>query len=407
MRKLLLCYLWLPLAQLGAQTTDTLTLQRAIAIARRQSPQLAMAAARLDLASGRGRTESAWPNPVAEWRRENLDSPLPPDIFATLQVPLDITGRRLALRQAGRAAVQRGRADSSATMRQLEVDVIRSFFRASLAQELASIATREREARERTAAFDAQRFREGAVAEVVAMRTRMEADRSRIALASAQGEAVRARAALAHALGIATAALGELSVVSSESLPALDGLDTSWATVRALRPDLVSARHAAEEAERRWRGERRGMIGDLNLVGGYKGTGGFATGLLGVMVPLPMFSRNEGPRQRALGESGMARAELRDAENRARGEVNAAWLVWEAIRDAGRNGAATLDSRAGEIASIAEASYREGAISLIELIEAQRTRVETRAAAARWMADLQLAELELRRATGAPLFRNP
>ena len=406
-RKLVLFCLCLPAPQLGAQPSDTLTLDRAVAIARTQSPLVLLAAGRRDLSTGRGRTEAAWPNPSAEWRRENLDSPLPPDIFATLQVPLDVTGRRFALRQAGSAAAQRGRADSSATLRQLELDVIRAFLRASLADELSSIAASEQVARERTAVFDGQRFREGAVAEVVAMRTRLEADRARIALSAARGEAARARAELARAIGISTAAVGVLRTATHTPLLTIEGLDTTWSTVRARRADLASVRYAAEESERRWRAERRGVIGDLNVVGGYKGTGGYATGLFGVMVPLPLFNRNEGPRQRAFGESAIARAELLDAENRARGEIHAATLAWEAARDAGREGAATLDARAREVADIAESSYREGATSLVELIESQRARADARAAAARWMVDIFLAELELRRATGAPLLRNP
>ena len=220
-------------------------------------------------------------------------------------------------------------------------------------------------------------------------------------------DSARARAELARSLGVASSALGTLRAVTQDAPLTIGALDTTWSTVRALRPDLASARHAAEESERRWQAERRGVIGDLNVVGGYKGTDGYATGVLGVMVPLPLFNRNEGPRQRARGEFSIARAELLDAEIRAREEVHAATLAWEAARDAGRDGAATLDSRAREVADIAEASYREGAISLIELIEAQRVRADARATGARWMVELRLAELELRRAVGAPLLRNP
>jgi len=43
----------------------------------------------------------------------------------------------------------------------------------------------------------------------------------------------------------------------------------------------------------------------------------------------------------------------------------------------------------------------------VELIEAQRARSDARAAAARWRHDAHLAWLELNRATGAPLLRNP
>ena len=390
---------------LGAQAP--MTPDQAVAMARTRGPLAAAAAGRRLVTAGRGRTDAAWPNPTAEWRRENYDSPLQPDIFATLQVPVDLTGRRLALRQAGSLAGQRGVADSASAIRQLDVDVLRAFWRASLANELETIAEGEREARERTATFDAQRFREGAVAEVSAMRTQLEADRARIASAAAQADAARARADLARLLGTTMDSLGPLQAVSTGALEGIAVPDTSWTTVRAQRPDLAAARLAAAEGERRWRAEQRGLLGDLNVVGGYKGTGGYATGLLGVLVPLPLFNRNEGPRERTRGEYVIAHADLQDLELRARGEVRAAAQAWDVVVAAGRAGAATLSERATEVARIAEASYREGAISLVELIEAQRARSDARAAAARWAHDAHLARLELHRATGASLTRTP
>ena len=137
-------------------------------------------------------------------------------------------------------------------------------------------------------------------------------------------------------------------------------------------------------------------------MGGYKGTGGFNTGLIGVLVPLPLFNRNEGPRERARGEELLARAAHLDATWRARGELAAAIGAWQDAREAGRDGATTLDTRSTEVADIAEASYREGATSLIELLEAQRARAETRATAARWAHDALLARLDLQRAAGLP-----
>jgi cobalt-zinc-cadmium efflux system outer membrane protein len=373
-------------------------------LARTRSPLAVGAGARRLLAEGRGRTDAASPNPTAEWRRENYGRPLDPDVFATLQLPIDLTGRRLALRQAASAATRRGAADSSAAIRQLELDVLRAFWRASLASELAEIAREERDARTRTAAFDAQRFQAGSVAEVVAMRGQLEADRARIAAAAADGEVARARADLARLLGTDALQLGALASVLPPGAGEIGVADTSWQAVRGRRPDLQALRLAVEEAERRERAESRGLIGDVNVVGGYKGTGGYSTGLLGILVPLPLFNRNEGPRLRVRAEHQLSRAEHADAELRVRTEVDAAVRAYEATRIAGQEGAATLSARAAEIARIAEATYREGAISSVELLEAQRARAESRAQGVRWAVDMQLAWLDVRRATGLPLL---
>ncbi len=360
------------------------------------------------LAQGRARLDGAFPNPSFEWRREHLSSPLRPDIFTTVQLPIDVTGRRLALRAAGSSLLERGRADSSSVSRQFEADVMRAFWRASLSVELLAVAESERRAREEVAAFDADRLREGAVAEVAMIRTQLEADRARIAEAAARGEAARALVDLARLLGMPVESLPPLTRL--EAVRTLDAVPDETSAVTqafAQRTDLAAFRHAAREATHRATAERRGVIPDLQLVSGYKQTNGFSTGVLGVIVPLPLFSRNDGPRERTSGELQLAQAALRDAELRVRGEVLAAIRSLDAMRGALSGGGVGIDARAAEVAQIAEAAYREGAISLMELVEAQRARAESRAAALRWTVDLHLATLDLNRALGAPLLEIP
>lgn len=387
---------------------DTLTLARAVAVAKARGPLAPVAQAQRMIAQGRARADGAFPNPVFEWRRENLSSPISPDIFATVQLPLDITGRRFALRSAGSALLERGRADSSSVARQFEMDIARAYWRAALGRELLAVATTERRAREEIATFDANRAREGAVAEVAAIRTQLETDRARIAEATARGEAARAGADLARLLGIPAESLPALSRLdAARTLATVPDESTAIAQALALRTDLAALRHAAREASHRASAERRGVIPDVQVISGYKQTTGYSTGVLGVLVPIPLFSRNEGARERAAGELQLADAALRDAELRVRGEVLAAFAALDAMRQALSDGTAGLDARAAEVAQIAEGAYREGAISLMELVEAQRARAETRAAALRWSVDLHLAMLDLNRAIGAPLLETP
>jgi outer membrane protein, heavy metal efflux system len=330
-----------------------------------------------------------------------------PDIFGTIQLPVDLTGRRFAIRAAGTALVARGRADSSAASRALDADVMRAYWRAALGAELLTVAGEEREAREQVADFDARRFREGAVAEVAAIRTRLEADRARMAEATARAEAARARGDLARLIGIPLESLPPLArLVPLAALPELPD-EPTVASALAQRPDVAAFRLAAVEAAHRATAERRGVVSDLQFVTGYKQTAGLNTGVVGVLVPLPLFSRNEGMRERMQGESLVASAELRDAELRVHGEVAAAIQAIAALREAQEAGASGIDARAAEVAQIAEGAYREGAISLMELVEAQRARAESRATALRWTVELHLAVLELHRALGAPVLELP
>jgi cobalt-zinc-cadmium efflux system outer membrane protein len=388
---------------------EPLTLARTLEIARVRSPLVTAAAGARALASGRAREASTLPNPVAQYRRENDGSPLQPDVFAEVALPFDLTGRRMALRGAARIGRERGLADSVTLTRQAGYEAAAAWWRAAQAQELAVAAEAQREALAGIAASDSTRFAEGAVSELVAIRTRLEADRARIAAATAFSTLARARADLARVIGLPVDSLPSIARPDLTAAPlAPPPIDSALAIASRERPDLRSARLAAEETDRRLTAERRGILGaDAQLVGGYKRTIGFNTALVGVLVPLPLFNANGGARERALGEALLARAALREAEARARGDVLSAIQGWNALRAAVPGDGAALATAGDDVAAITEAAYREGAVSLLELLESQRARADARAAAIRWRTDAALLRIDLDRALGAPVSELP
>jgi outer membrane protein TolC len=62
-----------------------------------------------------------------------------------------------------------------------------------------------------------------------------------------------------------------------------------------------------------------------------------------------------------------------------------------------------LSERGAEVARIAGTAYREGAISLVELLDARRAHADARATASTWAVELAMARIELFRALGAPI----
>jgi len=100
---------------------------------------------------------------------------------------------------------------------------------------------------------------------------------------------------------------------------------------------------------------------------------------LTLAFPLPLFDRNQ---------AGVARSRLdvrRSDSDLARAELRVRQEVAEAVRRVERS-ASVLDvyegggmlARADRALRVAEASYKAGSISLLELLEAQRTFIETR-----------------------------
>ena len=397
-----------PAVSAAQQAADsTLTLERAVARARAMNPIARAAGARRQVAEGRARNDAEFPNPTVELRRENLRSPLPFDEFATITLPFDVTGRRFALRSAVGRAAARGAADSALVERTVEYDAARAWVRLALAQGLSDVADEQRAAYERLATFDERRFAEGAIAEAAALRTRLEADRSRLSSAQAAAEAGRAHAELARLLGAAPAETPRAASLPPLAAPStLPVADSAVREALSRRPELAGARALARETELRQRAEWLGILPDIGLHGGYKGTSGYRTGIVGVMVTMPVFNLNGGARERAAGDRRTADAELRDLESRVRAEATAAVTAYREIAGAASSIGPDFDGRAATISRSAEAAYREGATSLIDVLDAQRARADARATALRAAAELLLARLDLNRATGASILEN-
>jgi cobalt-zinc-cadmium efflux system outer membrane protein len=397
---------WVALAASSASPLTAqaapLDLAAALQVARLSGPLRKIADAREMAGSGRVGESGQWPNPNIEWRRENLGSSLQPDIFATAYIPLDLTGRRLALRQATGAGRQRVQADAVAERREAEIEVARAWLHAAGADGTLVVATRQMEALEEIASVDATRLREGLVSDAVGLRTQLEADRARVALVTATGDAARARARLARVLGMRPDALPTLAALAAPAMPAAPDSGTVKAVALRARPEVRARESALREAQRRVTAERRGLIGDMQLQGGTKQTSGFMTGQIGLAMPFPLFNRNDAARQRSRGEYAEAQALRDDMLNQIEGSVGAAWRAYVASRGAAQ-AASTFDARGREIARIARVAYREGHITLTELLDAERAATDAMNTHLRWAADAWLSRLEFERALGARL----
>lgn len=392
-------------AAVPAQTDDRapLTVASAVALARAHHPAVSAASSRRQVAVALARQDAAYANPVLEWRQENLGSPLQRDAFATVTQPLDLTGRRFALRASAREVDRRATADSATLMRDVEAGAARAFWRASLARALLALAEEQRDDAARLAQLEAERAREGAVAEVSAMRTSVEYDRARVAEASARAAWTQAAAGLSHATGVPPDSLPPVPAMATmvshvDEMPA-----TNVAVEHALtgRSDLLAFRASEEAARHRLSAERRGVLPDIVLQAGSKQTAGYSTRVIGVAVPLPLFNRNTAARERAAAELDLAQSERRAAEQSIRTSVAAAVDTYHALFAAQPAGIDAVVARAIEVATIADAAYAAGGSSLLELLEARRARAETLTAALRWAADLRIAHIDLLRAVGA------
>lgn len=395
--------------------TVAFTLADAASLVRRQHPMLVAAGGRRQVTSGAARQEGAIPNPVLEWRKENYGSPLPRDEFLSATLPVDLYGRRFALRAASGFSSRRAVSDSAITARDVEHTVARAYWLSALANALRIAATAQRLVIDTIARIESERARQGAVSGGSALRAQLEADRARLSESAARADVERARGALARALALP---IDSVPVPTDSLLPGTVDVLPSLAALldlaRARRSELRSARSQVDEASKRQLAERLGMLPALGMQVGSKRTSGYQTGTMQVGLTIPFFDRNGGNRERARGEMLIATAQLRDVHAMIDADVTAAARAYSLLLAdyapavatgpaAADTGLRTLDARGATVARIAATAYREGAIPLFELLDAERVRAEVRVATLRAAADVQLARLDLLRALGLPV----
>ena len=165
--------------------------------------------------------------------------------------------------------------------------------------------------------------------------------------------------------------------------------------------ELVALGAAEAAAAQRLSAERRATLSDIAVEAGGKQTSGYATRVVAIAVPLPLFNRNTAARDRAAAEIDRVRADRRAMEQGVRASVTGALEAYRALAAAQPSGADSVVARAANVARIAEAAYADGGASLVELLDARRAYSETLTTLLRWIADLRIARVDLLRAIGA------
>jgi len=224
-------------------------------------------------------------------------------------------------------------------------------------------------------------------------------------LIDAEQEYDLARQRLAALLGIGTQLPYDAVFPVPQSAPPSISKLSDEALAR--RPDLLAARAAGRFADASLSSEKREALPDISLGVSYTHSEFLASGdnpnTLGasVSMPLPLFDRNQ---------AGIGRAELevrRAANDAARLELvvrrevaDAARRVQRAQALVGIFEAGGMLARADAALRVAERSYKAGAISLLELLEARRTYIETNGAYLRAQHDYRQSTVDLMHAIG-------
>lgn len=403
-------------ASSSASRADSLHLRDVLARAAQQHPLIDAARARVRAAQGARMTSRTLPNPVLSyWVENNSGSASTPATYLaresqlTATLPLEPLFQRWPRIRQAESEVDAARADLAQATQLVMLDAARAFYRVAAAQVAVGTASDIRAGLAELVTYNDARVREGVAAEGDLIRTQLELNRVDANVTFERVELVRALAALAPYLGddrIGTGGIDQSTTVTlddaagtpAQSLPALDAL---VASARINRPDVRAARARAAAANAEVSAQRTLTIRQLGATFGTKRTLGVTSLIAGVTMPLPFLDQNRGEVQRASGERSAMEQEALWTERQAMAEVTGALEAVRLFRLQADQLRGSFLARAEESRRIAVAAYQEGAVSLLQVLDASRTLADARTMYYRTMFAERQSILELNIAIGA------
>lgn len=381
---------------LGAQP---LTESSVIRLAKARDPDALAARAAVVVAESEAVRAGLYPNPSVSWEREHVSSGSNAgeereDSFF-LTVPIELGGRRSAQKALARSGAATARARAAQSRSEAVTTSLAAFYEALAAERDLEIAELAVAVLDEASRVVARRYEEGTTSGYERSRLEIEAELARSRLNQAAARVRTARASLGVLLGIEPAAIelqGDFGTVDAGAGAGL-GQRRSTAFLRTAATDANDARGAAGFA---W-------VPSLSLSGGFRIVEEIETRygyVAGVSLSLPIFSWGQELRAEASARKDLADAELRATERATRlHEVRAREQLTSARQELARFVGATGE-RVDILEKAVQSGYREGDRSVLELVDAERARIEVE----RRRLELQLlakkSELELRAARG-------
>jgi cobalt-zinc-cadmium efflux system outer membrane protein len=396
-------------SSLQAQTSPpvsaepVLTLAAALARAGASSPFEDAASAGVRAAEAQRRFAALRPNPSITAETENVAGT---GIYQGLRSSETTVGLALPLERGGKRSARIGVADALIGRAGLQADIARADLRLRVTQAyVVAIATQRR--------VGITRDQRGIAAEVLRVaRVRVQAgraspleeQRAEVARVATDGAVERAERSAAIALANLARLLGMgVGALDEAWFQRVDPIRQSPASGAAHTLTAAAARADLDTATAQVRLARSQRVPDLTLSASARRleqTNDVAA-VFGVSIPLTLFNRGRAAVSVADAQrdqsAALRRIALLDTEQEiAEAQVDAANAATTA-----RNAAGPAFAAAQEAARIARIGYREGKFGQLDLLDAERTLLETRTAAIDALAAYHDAQARLERLTAA------
>ncbi len=396
------------MAWAGEPAIPSYSLVDILALAVERSPTLAGAEGFVKQSHGQQIAAGAYPNPSVSGSagrgaiRDPSTGARITERTVTVEQPLEWLGKRQARQEAANAGVAGASAALEETRLALLADVKVAFYSLLFAQRDAELAAQNVTMVEEVLRTVKARVAAGEATSFDTMKAGVEAQKAQKEVARAQNALLVAKTRLNT---LTSGSLGKQFSIQGDFQSTKQALDLDRLTAQAFEqhPSMRRLSKLAEQAEHTLRFERESRVPNISVQGSYHREAGDESLTAGLSVPLPLWYRRQGEIETALGTKHRAEAERLRAQNELEQAITQHAQEVRTAQDQLQVFETGLLKQAEQTLTVARTSFRQGAASLLDVLDAQRVYRQTLLEYAQVRADLSTALVRLERSLGAPL----
>jgi len=376
-----------------------LSLSAAQEIAFANNFDLVAVQANVDLAVATKIAAYEWPNPnftfsptkidIHQRQGTSLGNSLADRTYDTIVAVSELfeIGKRSRRQASARAGVESARAQLEDAHRTLDLGVTKAYLAALLAEANATVLNDSAKALRKESTIAKTRLNAGDLSDSDQAQIEINADQLDLNAKSAESTAIQARIQLEVLLGDRHP---DGKIELTESLESLANIPSGIVfTVPENRPDVVAAEAAVRKADYDIALAKAGRIPDLTFQTQYERNPPDPLNSVGFSFsfPLPVLNHNDGAIQSALASREIAVSQLDKTRQGVISDITTAEAAYQEARARLSRYEATVRPAARKVRDAVTFAFDRGGASLLDLLEAQRSDNDIRAATEQAEAD--------------------
>jgi cobalt-zinc-cadmium efflux system outer membrane protein len=391
------------------EQTPTFDLDHIINLALERNPAIAGAQSVIQQDEGRRTQAGAYPNPTlgggtgsGALRDPTTGGPRVTEYNLTLHQTVEWPGMRAARKDAAEAGLAGATVGLDEAKLNLIAEVKQIFYELLLAERTVDLLQQNLEIVQEVARIVKARVRSGEGPQFESVKAEVEVLKAKQEMTKAKNVV---RVKLVGLDTLTSGALGPRYKVQGDFRSLREHLDPEQMAARDLSQHPVLKRHGklVEQAEFTVSKERQARVPNVTFFGGYARDAGREAVIAGASLPTPLWYLQQGHIATALGTQRKEESELLRARNEINRAINQHAREAETAQEQILVYEEGLLKQAQEALRIAQLSFRQGASSLLDVLDAQRVQRQITVDYNLARFELSLALTRFERALGGPL----